>query len=71
MLRVPNPALWWVLAGATLFLGVVLYVPVVRDLVRFSVLHPDDLGICVLAGAGPIAIFEGVKSRRRRLRSSC
>jgi Ca2+-transporting ATPase len=71
MLRVPNPALWWVLAGATLFLGVVLYVPVVRDLFRFSVLHPDDLGICVLAGAGPIAIFEGVKSRRRRLRSSC
>ena len=70
MLRVPNAALWWVLAGATLFLGVVLYVPVVRDLFRFSFLHLDDLGICLLAGAGPIAVFEGFKSRRHRLRSS-
>ncbi len=70
MLRVPNPALWWVLAGATLFLVVVLYVPVIRDLFRFSFLHPDDLGICLLAGAGPIVVFEGFKSRRRRLRSS-
>lgn len=52
MLRVPNPALWWVLAGATLFLIVVLYVPVIRNLFRFSFLHPDDLGICLLAGAG-------------------
>jgi len=36
----------------------------------FSFLHPDDLGICLLAGAGPIVVFEGFKSRRRRLRSS-
>jgi Ca2+-transporting ATPase len=70
MLRVPNPALWWVLAGATLFLVVVLYVPLIRDLFRFSFLHPDDLGICLLAGAGPIVVFEGFKSTRRRLRSS-
>jgi len=53
-----------------LFLVVGLYVPVIRDLFRFSFLHPDDLGICLLAGAGPIVVFEGFKSRRRRLRSS-
>jgi P-type Ca2+ transporter type 2C len=66
MLRVPNAALWWVLGGAALFLGVVLYVPVVRELFRFSLLHPDDLGICLLAGAGPIVVFEGFKLRARR-----
>jgi Ca2+-transporting ATPase len=66
MLRVPNAALWWVLGGAALFLGLVLYVPVVRDLFRFSLLHPNDLGICLLAGAGPIAVFEAFKLRARR-----
>jgi len=55
---------------AALFLWLVLYVPVVRGLFRLSLLHPDDLGICLLAGAGPIVVFEGFKSRRRRLRSS-
>lgn len=66
MLRVPNAALWWVLGGAALFLGLVLYVPVIRELFRFSLLHPDDLGICLLAGAGPIVVFEGFKLRGRR-----
>jgi Ca2+-transporting ATPase len=66
MLRVPNAALWWVLGGAALFLGLVLYVPVVREVFRFSLLHPDDLGICLLAGAVPIAVFEAFKLRARR-----
>jgi len=70
MLRVPNVALWWVLGGASVFLGLVLYVPVIRELFRFSLLHPGDLGICLLAGAGPIAVFEGFKWRRRRLGSA-
>jgi len=61
MLRVPNAALWWVLGGAALFLGLVLYVPVIRELFRFSLLHPDDLGICLLAGAVPIVVFEAFK----------
>jgi Ca2+-transporting ATPase len=67
MLRVPNVALWWVVGGAGLFLGVVLYVPVVRELFRFSLLHPDDLGICLLAGIGPIVVFESFKLRGRRV----
>ena len=46
------------------------HVPVIRDLFRFSFLHPDDLGICLLAGAGPIVVFEGFKATSRRLRSS-
>jgi len=67
MLRVPNAAMWWVLGGAAAFLGVVLYVPVVRDLFRFSFLHSDDLGICLLAGGGPIVVFEVFKLRARRV----
>lgn len=63
----PNAARWWVLGGAGLFLGVVLYVPGVRELFRFSLLHPDDLGICLLAGAGPIVVFEAFKWRARRV----
>ena len=58
------------LVACRVFLAVVLSVPVIRDLFRFSFLHPDDLGICLLAGAGPIVVFEGFKSTRRRLRSS-
>ena len=54
------------LGGAALFLGLVLYVPVVREVFRFSLLHPDDLGICLLAGAGPIVVFEAFKLRARR-----
>jgi Ca2+-transporting ATPase len=49
-LRAPNRAFWWVAAGALGFLAVVLYVPSLRDLFRFSTLHADDLLIC--AGAG-------------------
>lgn len=41
--------------------------PVVRELFRFSLLHPDDLGVCLLAGIGPIVVFEGFKLRGRRV----
>ena len=36
ILKSPNPALWWVLAGGIFFLAIVLYVPFVRDLFSFS-----------------------------------
>ena len=60
-LRSPNPALWWVVAGAVAFLCLALYVPFLRGLFHFSVLHPADLATCLAAGAAGIAWFEFMK----------
>ncbi len=60
-LRSPNAALWWVLGGAMLFLGLVLYLPVTRNLFKFSTLHLIDLVICFAAGLVSILWFESVK----------
>jgi Ca2+-transporting ATPase len=69
--RVPNAAFWWVLVSALVFLGLVLWVPEIRDAFRFSPVHLVDLGLCVAAGSVPTLFFEGLKwSRRRRLRES-
>ncbi|MBP2681807.1 MAG: cation transport ATPase, partial [Candidatus Krumholzibacteriota bacterium] len=65
-LRSPNTALWFVLLGAAVFLGLVLYVPVLRDLFKFDVLHPVDLGICLIAGAVSVLWFEALKLFNRR-----
>lgn len=65
-----NAALWWVLAGALAFLGLVLYVPWLRDLFRFSKLHAGDLAICLAAGVGSILWFEALKLRRARALTS-
>jgi P-type Ca2+ transporter type 2C len=61
ILRSPNPALWWVLGGGLFFLAIVLYVPIVRQLFSFSVLHPIDLAICLLGGAIGLLWFELLK----------
>ncbi len=60
-LRSPNTALWWVTGGAVVFLVLALYVPFLRDLFRFSVLHPFDIFICVAAGVMSIVWFEVLK----------
>ena len=65
-LRMPNTALWFVLLGAAVFLGLVLYVPVLRDLFKFDFLHPLDLWICLVAGAVSVLWFEGLKLLNRR-----
>ncbi len=57
----PNMALWWVVGGAVLFLGLVLYVPFLKDLFHFSTLHPIDLLICLAAGVVGTVWFEGLK----------
>jgi Ca2+-transporting ATPase len=64
-LRTPNPALWWVVGGTLFFLGLVLYVPFLRDLFHFSTLHPDDLTICLASGLVSILWFEGFKALKR------
>jgi Ca2+-transporting ATPase len=61
-LRSPNTALWWVTGGAVLFLGLALYVPFLRDLFRFSVLHLNDIFICIAAGIVSVLWFEVMKA---------
>ena len=67
-LKRPNQALWWVLGGVLTSVGVVLYVPLLRQLFRFSVLHPIDLVICLGAGIVSILWFEAFKFIRSRQR---
>ncbi|OPY90513.1 MAG: Calcium-transporting ATPase 1 [Syntrophus sp. PtaU1.Bin208] len=60
-LKSPNPALWWVIGGALLFLGMVLYFPFLLHLFKFDRLHPSDLWLCLAAGTISILWFEGLK----------
>ena len=69
-LRAPNPALWWVIAGAFAVLALAIYVPFVRSLFRFSVLHPLDIAICLGAGVASLLWFEAWKVIRNRVVAS-
>ncbi|BAY10813.1 cation-translocating P-type ATPase [Calothrix sp. NIES-2098] len=66
MLRSPNTALWWVIGGGLVFLGLVLYVPLLRHLFRFSFLHFEDLVISLVSGIFSILWFEGLKIWQRQ-----
>ncbi len=62
--RYPNPALWMVLGGAVLFLGIVLYTPFMHTLFQFNTLHGIDLALCFSAGIVSIVWFEIIKLRK-------
>ena len=68
ILRTPNPAMWWVLGGALVFLALVLYVPFLKALFHLSTLHPNDIALCISAGAVSIAWVESLKAFQRRYR---
>jgi P-type Ca2+ transporter type 2C len=69
ILRTPNPAMWWVVGSALVFLALVLYVPFLKALFHLSTLHPNDIALSVGAGAVSIAWFETLKAFQRRRRS--
>lgn len=60
-LHSPNPSLWWVIGGTIGFLGLVIFVPFLRELFRFSVLHPVDLVVSVGTAACSVLWFEALK----------
>ncbi|MGZ8210342.1 MAG: HAD-IC family P-type ATPase, partial [Burkholderiales bacterium] len=59
-----NRALWWVLAGALSFLGLVLYVAPLRELFHFGHLHANDIVIAITAGI--VCIFGAEAAKRLR-----
>jgi Ca2+-transporting ATPase len=61
-----NPSLWWVIGGTIGFLGLVIFVPFLRELFRFSVLHPIDLTACGFAAVFSILWFEAFKLWKAR-----
>jgi len=67
----PNPALWWVVGGALVFLAMAIYVPFLRELFSFAYLHFIDIAICFMAGITSILWFEAIKifNGRNRLHS--
>ncbi len=56
--RLPNRALWLVAGGAAAFLACALYVPALRAIFRFSLLHAHDLAWCLVVGAASVLWFE-------------
>ena len=70
-LRSHNTVLWWVTGGAILFVGLVLYVPFLRNLFKFAELHTIDLLICFVAGSVSVAWFEIFKMVRLYRKKHC
>ena len=66
MLRVPNPAMRWVLLGTSTFLALALLVPFAQHRFHFAPLHATDLLLSLGAGFVCVLWFEAVKRFRRR-----
>jgi Ca2+-transporting ATPase len=71
MMRAPNSAMWWVLAGAATLLSAILSVPALQRLFSFAPLHTDDLVLSLAAGILCLLWFELLKSFRRFKASQC
>ena len=69
IIQAPNSALWWVTGGALLFLALVLYIPSLREIFRFSAIHATDMVISISLGICSILWFELFKifGRKRSL----
>jgi Ca2+-transporting ATPase len=65
--RRANRALWVVVGGTLVFLALVLIIPGLRDLFRFSSLGPLELTLSLVAGAVSILWFEVFKWIHRRI----
>ncbi len=59
--RIPNLALWLVLAGATVVLVMVLSIPFLRGIFRFAPITPLQVIICLAAALTSIIWFETAK----------
>ncbi len=67
LFSVTNRALAWVIAGAIIFLSLVLYTPFLRGVFHFGEIHPGDIIICLVAGIFSVLWFELLKLTKRFL----
>jgi Ca2+-transporting ATPase len=61
MVRVPNPALWWISGGAVVFLSLVLAIPFLRDIFHFAPLYRTELAIIVISVFVSLLVSESIK----------
>jgi Ca2+-transporting ATPase len=66
MLREPNPALWWISAGAAGALLAAIYVPPLAQIFRFSPIGLAQLALAAGAGVLGVAWYEVRKLLNRR-----
>jgi len=66
ILQNKNKSLYYVLAGTILFLAMVLYVPFLRNLFHFSLLHSNDIMLGVGLALLNLLWFESLKKIRAR-----
>lgn len=64
--RAPNPALWWLTAGALALLAAILYTPPLRALFRMAQPHTIDSLTIAAAALGALVWMELVKRWQRR-----
>jgi P-type Ca2+ transporter type 2C len=62
----PNPALRWVMGGALLFLGMVIFVPFLQRVFHFAPMHGIDFCLALIAGIVSITWFEILKIFTRK-----
>ncbi|WP_103670709.1 cation-translocating P-type ATPase [Pseudanabaena sp. BC1403] len=60
-MRISNPSIWWIIGGGAAFLGLILYIPFLRQLFQFSYLNFEDLAIALLSGIASVIWFELLK----------
>ncbi|MDO8525618.1 MAG: cation-translocating P-type ATPase [Candidatus Omnitrophota bacterium] len=63
-----NKALLGVVAGAVLFLILIIYIPSLQKLFHFGQLHSDDIIICLAAGIWSVLWFEILKLVFRKIK---
>lgn len=69
-LRTRNSALWWVVGGAVVFLGLALYTPALQKLFRFAPMGAGALAVSLAAGLVSVVWFELYKVVQRRKASA-
>jgi Ca2+-transporting ATPase len=62
-LRIPNPALWWVTGATLFFLSLAVFIPFLRNVFSFDVLHLWEAGLIGATGLLSIIIPELLKLR--------
>jgi Ca2+-transporting ATPase len=65
--RLPNRALWWVVAAALAGMAVAVYVPHAARLFLLAPLSVKELAACAFAAFGSLAGFEIYKALHRRV----